>query len=239
MIELEVNKRALDQWDHDQRVRLKGAAAGTKVHFSASWYGDEDAPVLKAYEDSGGVYANIPNMFLTKPGTIKVYIYIEDEKSGYTVDRREFKVKARPKPSDYVYTETEVLTWEALDKRIEALERGGGSGGVDPEYVEELVDEYLTENPPAPGKDGKDGEPGEKGEKGDPGEKGEKGDPGEPGKDGADGKDGENGKDGKDGAPGADGYTPQKGVDYCTPADQAEMVQAVLEALPAAEGVDF
>jgi hypothetical protein len=34
------------------------------------------------------------------------------------------------------------------------------------------------------------------------------------------------------GADGVDGYTPQKGVDYYTDADKAEMVQAVLSALP-------
>ena len=50
---------------------------------------------------------------------------------------------------------------------------------------------------------------------------------------GADGKDGENGKDG------ADGYTPKRGVDYYTEADMTEMVNAVLAALPAAEGVSY
>lgn len=50
------------------------------------------------------------------------------------------------------------------------------------------------------------------------------------GKDGKDGKDGLNGKDG------IDGYTPQKGVDYYTEADKAEMVSAVIAALPVYEG---
>lgn len=51
---------------------------------------------------------------------------------------------------------------------------------------------------------------------------------------GAPGKDGENGKDG---APGADGKTPVKGTDYWTAADKEEIVEDVLAALPAAEGV--
>jgi hypothetical protein len=38
---------------------------------------------------------------------------------------------------------------------------------------------------------------------------------------------------------GADGYTPVKGTDYYTDADKAEMVSAVLAALPNAEGVGF
>jgi hypothetical protein len=42
-----------------------------------------------------------------------------------------------------------------------------------------------------------------------------------------------NGKDG------VDGKTPEKGVDYWTPEDKAEIVDEVLEALPMAEGVEF
>ena len=53
---------------------------------------------------------------------------------------------------------------------------------------------------------------GEKGEKGDTGEKGE------------DGKDGSN------------GYTPQKGVDYFTEADVADIVSETLAALPVYNG---
>lgn len=71
---------------------------------------------------------------------------------------------------------------------------------------------------------------------------------GEPGKDGRDGLDGYTpikGKDyfdGKDGSPGAngkdgvDGHTPVKGTDYFTEADKAEMVSAVLAALPVYAG---
>lgn len=41
------------------------------------------------------------------------------------------------------------------------------------------------------------------------------------------------------GPAGAAGYTPQKGTDYWTAADKQEMVNEVLAALPAAEGVGF
>lgn len=47
------------------------------------------------------------------------------------------------------------------------------------------------------------------------------------------------GDTGARGPAGADGYTPVKGTDYFTEADKAEMVQAVLNALPAAEGVSY
>ena len=46
-------------------------------------------------------------------------------------------------------------------------------------------------------------------------------------------------KNGTQGAKGDKGDTPVKGKDYYTDADKAEMVQAVLAALPSAEGVGF
>ena len=57
--------------------------------------------------------------------------------------------------------------------------------------------------------------------------KGEKGDPG------TNGKDGTNGTNGKDGV---DGYTPVKGKDYFTETDKAEIVSAVIAALPVYDG---
>lgn len=45
------------------------------------------------------------------------------------------------------------------------------------------------------------------------------------------------GKNGPQGPAGAAGYTPQRGTDYWTAADQAQIVQDVLAALPAAEEV--
>ena len=50
---------------------------------------------------------------------------------------------------------------------------------------------------------------------------------------------GDKGDTGARGPAGADGYTPVKGVDYYTDADKNELVQAVLSALPAAEGVSY
>lgn len=77
-----------------------------------------------------------------------------------------------------------------------------------------------------PGPKGDAGPKGETGSQGLPGEKGEKGDPGANGKDGKDGVDGQPGANGKDGA---DGKTPEKGVDYFTPEEKADMVAEVTE----------
>ena len=50
---------------------------------------------------------------------------------------------------------------------------------------------------------------------------------------------GPQGKQGAAGADGRDGYTPVRGKDYWTAADKVEIVDAVLTALPAAEGGSF
>lgn len=59
---------------------------------------------------------------------------------------------------------------------------------------------------------------GSRGSKGDRGEKGDKGD---------NGKDGKDGSDGVNGVDGIDGYTPQRGIDYWTEEDKAELVESV------------
>lgn len=98
------------------------------------------------------------------------------------------------------------------------------------------------------GKDGKNGIDGAKGEKGDKGEKGEKGDKGDPfqyedfteeqlaslkgekgdkGEQGIQGLKGETGEKGDTGEKGNDGYTPQKGTDYYTEEDKAELINEI------------
>lgn len=60
---------------------------------------------------------------------------------------------------------------------------------------------------------------------------------------GAAGQNGRDGSDGQDGQDGQDGYSPVRGTDYWTSADQQAVtdaaVAAVLAAYPAAEGVQF
>ena len=75
-----------------------------------------------------------------------------------------------------------------------------------------------------------------KGEKGDTGAQGPKGDKGDTGPQGDVGPKGDTGATG---ATGANGYTPVRGTDYWTAADQEQIVSDVLAALPNAQGVSF
>ena len=93
--------------------------------------------------------------------------------------------------------------------------------------------------PGVKGDTGAQGPQGEQGPAGPQGEKGDTGATGPQGEQGPKGDTGEQGPAGPTGATGADGHTPVKGVDYWTSADISEIVNQVLEQLPAAEGVAF
>ena len=82
-----------------------------------------------------------------------------------------------------------------------------------------------------PGTDGAKGEKGEKGDTGPQGPQGEKGDTGEAGPQGPAGADGQPGEKGEKGDTGAAGYTPQRGTDYWTASDIAEIKSYVDEAI--------
>ena len=143
---------------------------------------------------------------------LTVYAYAKNENERYTAFSEVFDVLARPKPDDYVYTETEIKTWESLDERIKKLEQGGGGGsgaaGEDGGYYipnVSQVDETTVKMSFTASKDDMTPVPDQqitlpKGPKGN------------------------------------DGYTPKKGVDYYTETEKQEMVTAVIAALPKYNG---
>lgn len=117
------------QWDSNIYVVLPKANVGDEVHFAHRK--DKRSLVVIAKEIDATVVAMVPNLLLQKAGFIQIYHFITDEKGNRTVNREELKVLEKEKPDDYLYEECQVLSWEYLDKRITALEKGGaGSGGI-------------------------------------------------------------------------------------------------------------
>lgn len=122
--------------------------------------------------------------------------------------------------------------------------KGGGSGGVTPEQVQEAVNEALQNAKDSGEFDGPPGPAGEKGDKGDPGETGPQGPQGEQGPAGISATHhwngtvltmtSESGTSSADlkGAPGDPGHTPVRGKEYWTASDQQQIVSDVLSALP-------
>lgn len=135
MIELERNKRMLNQWDLNQRVQLIGYEPGTRVEFSRL-YDSEKIPLpVAAYEEDGLVYAPVPNILLQDNGYLRVQIRpsADGTQPGLIKDIR---VARRKKPEDYEYSETELL--KTVDEIVEKMK-------ADPKYAV-LLDEITRLN---------------------------------------------------------------------------------------------
>ena len=161
------------QWDIDRKLIVEDAAV-SQVHFCNRT--DDCSLVCETYVEDGATVVNVPNILLQSDWRIRAYAY--DGK--HTLHEKCFDVVARTKPADYVYTETEILNYEAILSMIEDID----------ENMAAEVEKYLKENPPQVNLDAYytksevdaaieqiELTPGAKGDKGD------KGEPGEPGKD--------------------------------------------------------
>lgn len=225
------------QWDSGQQLLVEDAEQCHEVHFSLR--GDTTALVVPIQEKDGQRVVNIPNILLQTASKLQAYLFTnETDHLGATLYYTAFTIKARPRPEDYVYTETEVLDYSFLDQRLAYLEGEG---------LANAVADYLKENPVQAGATKEEAAQiwqnkadiemlnrekldasklpeavndalaqakasGEfKGEPGAPGEKGEQGEKGDPGPAGADGQPGEKGDPGEPGEKGDTGATGPKG----------------------------
>ena len=123
------------QWDLDRKLIVEDASI-TEVHFCNRT--EECALPVATYKEDGKTLVNVPNILLQDSWRINVYAY--DDK--YTKHAERFDVVARSKPDDYVYTETEIKSWEELAERVEQIEQNGISDAA----VEQAVEKYLEEN---------------------------------------------------------------------------------------------
>lgn len=247
-----VHGSPLYQWDINRQLLIDSADLGSDFVIHCCYTEDSNAPVVEPIFDGDKVLVNIPNILLQRHGNLHIYVVVE----GDTVYDTTFYVMARPKPDDYVYTETEILSYESLSKRMDEFEKNG----VSEEKLSKAIEEYLDANPvtetdPTVSDWAKESEKPKytakevgalsqddlqngvnlalKQAK----ESGEfNGADGKDGKDGVDGKNGIDGKDGQNGIDGKDGKTPEKGKDYFTESDKAEFVTDVLNALPTWNG---
>ena len=171
------------QWDLDRKLIVDDDNI-TEVHFCNRT--TECALPVATYKEGELTLVNVPNLILQESFRMNVYAYDGE----YTKHAARFDIVPRSKPDDYVYTETEVKSWEDLFERIEQIEQNGISDAA----VEAAIEKYLEENDIRVDLTGYATEEWVNEQI-----RQIELTPGEPGKDGQDGK---------------DGYTPIKGVDY-------------------------
>lgn len=153
MINMKIIGSPLYQWEKGRQLQIIPLRNNTVsgVHFSNS--GDSEALVVKPKEENGMIVADIPNILLQSGENIVVYTVNVSESCVETLVDCTFAVRRRAKPSDYVYTEVELLNYETLEKRMKKIEESG----VSEEQLAKAVEAYLSKNPvgvPSGGKAG-------------------------------------------------------------------------------------
>lgn len=133
----------LYQWELGRKVQLFPLPNMTidEVHFSN--HGDPEALVVKPKNENGIITAEIPNILLQSGNHLVVYSVNVAEGFIDTLRSCTFAVRKRAKPSDYLYTEVEILNYDSLEKRMRAIEENG----VPEERIASAVEKYLEENP--------------------------------------------------------------------------------------------
>ena len=106
----------LFQWDLNRKIKIVGKEEVDEVHFSH--IGDEEALVVKPIKENNILIANIPNILLQENKDIFVYLVSKDK----TLKETFFTVGRREKPTDYLYTEIDILNYSSLEKRLAELE---------------------------------------------------------------------------------------------------------------------
>ena len=228
---------ALWQWDTGRRCKITDGDGVKQVHYQNKCFGGSvDVDV-----DTDGT-AIIPDELLQDWHTLTAYAYVTDDTGAYTMVQRNFAVHKRAKPAGYVYTPTDQMTLQTIQRQIGDLgdlqttakdnlvaainevALAGGAGSMNLRVADGYI-QYSTDSGSTwtnliavADLKGAKGDKGDPGEKGDPGVPGAKGDPGEKGDTGATGPQGETGPagpvgpQGPAGAPGKDGADGKPGA---------------------------
>lgn len=102
------------QWDLDQKLIVENEEI-KEVHF-ANWT-DSNALICEPYSLNGVRVVDVPNILLQQDWTLFVWATANEA----TIGEAKFNIIARKKPSDYIYTETEVKRWEDIVNSVEEL----------------------------------------------------------------------------------------------------------------------
>ena len=128
------------QWDADRKLIVEDGGVCSQVHYCN---GSDDPLVCLVRDENGRRVVDVPNILLQQAKQIKAYLYTKAADGSRTRSVHRFNVLARSKPADYVYTETEVLSYSSISARMDQLE----AEGVSDEKISSAVNKYLEENP--------------------------------------------------------------------------------------------
>ena len=104
---------ALWQWDTGRRVKITDGDGVKQIHYQNRCFGRSvDVDV-----GADGT-AIIPDELLQDWHTLTAYAYVTDDTGAYTMVQQDFAVHRRAKPAGYVYTPTDQLTLQTIQRQI-------------------------------------------------------------------------------------------------------------------------
>ena len=137
MFKIENDLDGFYQWDLDRIIIVEDDTIN-QVHFSNRT--SEISLVVDVLTNEDGIrYANVPNVLLMEVWDLIVYAW----DINHTKFEEKYKIHKRTKPSDYVYTETEVYTYRKLENRLDEIE----SKGISDEQLQRNLEAYFEEYP--------------------------------------------------------------------------------------------
>lgn len=111
------------QWDMNRKITITGVEGESAPELHFCNISSDTALVVEPTAVDNGYTAEVPNILLQEAKPLFIYLYLStNEKEEKTLQTIQIPVYPRKKPSDYVYTATEVKAWASLDKRMEELE---------------------------------------------------------------------------------------------------------------------
>ena len=112
MLKLDNNRKTLYQWDVGVigTLTIDGV---DEVHFSNLRYGVSFN--IKVVDNK----VEFPPEVLQSGADVFCWAFVREENGGYTKKEQFFNVEKRPRPADYVYEPTEILSWETLNENKE------------------------------------------------------------------------------------------------------------------------
>ena len=147
---------ALWQWDTGRRLRVGSGVE--QIHYQNRCFGRSvDVDV----GDDGT--AIIPDELLQDWHPLTAYAYVTDDTGAYTMVQQDFAVHKRAKPAGYVYTPTDQMTLQTIQRQIgdladltttakdtlvaainEVARTGGGAGSMDLRMADGYI-QYSTD----------------------------------------------------------------------------------------------
>jgi hypothetical protein len=146
MFKIYGDRAELWQWDTGQKLIVEDADIN-EVHFHDGI--NSIALVCRVYEHNGLRVVDIPNVVLQDNCDMKVFAFVAAADGSYTEHREVIKVNRRSRPIDYVYTETELKSYEALEKQIAEVSQkvDNMGGGLTESDVKALIAEEMPAVP--------------------------------------------------------------------------------------------